>query len=511
MRSQASLATTLCLLLCSGVAGWAEERAHPAAVADDRAAREFPRPPELMDRVRFWTKIFTAFSAHQAVLHDRKHVGKIYAVLELEPGSDLRNKEIVEEEKKRIGAALLRIHSLQDNPAALSAEDLKLFRLFQDVKEPEKFRAAAGRIRAQTGLRERFTDGIRVSRRYMPEMVRVFRRAGLPVELTCLPLIESTFDVTAYSRVGAAGVWQFMPATGRAYGLRVDGLIDERRDPLLATRAAARYLADAYRKLGSWPLAITAYNHGPGGIERATQVLGTTSIVALVERYEGQAFGFAGQNFYAEFLAALDVDREPERHLGPLRYDEPLAVELVETPPAADINVVAQAADVPADQVAALNPALGSEIVTGNVDVPEGYPIRIPAGAGAVFERSIAALGGRRQGRVARSGMHTVGRGQTLSQIAARHGVSTAALRGYNGIGNANVVRVGQVIRIPPTGGGARPMARGKVVIHRVRHGQTLSDIAEQYGTSVRALTRQNGISNPQKVRAGQVLRIPAS
>jgi membrane-bound lytic murein transglycosylase D len=511
MFGRAGLPTIVCLVLCSGVAGWAEEQGHPVAEADGTSAREFPRPPELMERVRFWTKIFTAYSAHQAILHDRKHIGKIYAILELDPESEFRNKEIVEEEKKRIGAALLRIHNLQDNPAALSAGDLKLFTLFRDVKEPDKFRAAAERIRAQTGLRERFRDGIGVSRRYIPEMARIFRRAGLPVELTRLPLIESTFDVTAYSRVGAAGIWQFMPATGRFYGLRVDRLIDERRDPLLATEAAARYLADAHDRLGSWPLAITAYNHGPQGIARATQALGTTSIVALVERYDGQSFGFAGQNFYAEFLAALDVDREPERHLGTLVYEEPLAAEEVEAPHAADINVVAQAAGVSVDRVAALNPALGSEIVTGSVDVPEGYPMRIPAGTKVAFERSIAALGGRRQGRVARSGRHTVGRGQTLSQIAARHGVSTDALKRYNGIGNADVVRVGQVLRIPPKGTSPRPVSRSRVVTHRVRHGQTLSHIAEQYGTSVQALKRQNGISNAGKVRAGQVLKIPTS
>ena len=177
----------------------------------------------------------------------------------------------------------------------------------------------------------------------------------------------------------------------------------------------------------------------------------------------------------------------------------------------ARINVIAQAAGVSVDQVAALNPALGSEIVTGGVDVPEGYAIRIPAGTKTVFERSIAALGGRRQRPLARSYMHTVARGQTLSQIAARHGVSTDALRRYNGIGNADVVRVGQVIRIPPTGAGSRPVPRERVVTHRVRHGQTLSHIAAQYGTSVRALKRQNGISNAGKVRAGQVLKIPTS
>ena len=131
----------------------------------------------------------------------------------------------------------------------------------------DRFRAAAGddRLRTQTGVRERFREGVQSSRRYIKAMEEIFEREGVPVELTRLPLVESSFNLSATSKVGAAGIWQFMPATGRLYEMKVSNAVDERRDPLIATEAAARFLRSNYEKLGAWPLAITAYNHGPGG------------------------------------------------------------------------------------------------------------------------------------------------------------------------------------------------------------------------------------------------------
>jgi membrane-bound lytic murein transglycosylase D len=155
-------------------------------------------------------------------------------------------------------------------------------------------------------------------------MERIFRAEGLPLELTRLPLVESCFDVEAYSKVGAAGIWQFMPATGRLYAMDVNDSVDERRDPIASTRAAARFLRHNYEALeDSWPLAITAYNHGPAGIRRAISATGTTDIGVIVGRYDGPAFGFASRNFYAEFLAALDVDRHREAWFGKLDVHQP--------------------------------------------------------------------------------------------------------------------------------------------------------------------------------------------
>src|SRR5207237_2254993 len=123
-----------------------------------------------------------------------------------------------------------------------------------------------------------------------------------------LPLSESCFNLHAYPKVGAAGIWQFMPATGRHF-MRVDNLVDERRDPIASTRAAAQFLDRVHDMLGSWPLAITAYNHGPDGMARAVDEVGSSDIGRIVREYQGRAFGFASRNFYAELLDSLAVDR----------------------------------------------------------------------------------------------------------------------------------------------------------------------------------------------------------
>src|SRR5438128_176574 len=143
------------------------------------------------------------------------------------------------------------------------------------------------RLHSQRGLRERFAEGIRISRRYFPEMERIFREAGLPVELIRLPLIESCFNLRAYSKVGAAGIWQFMPRTGRLF-MRVDNLVDERRDPISSPRAAAPFLTRVHDMLDTWPLAITAYNHGPEGVARGVDEVGTTDIARIVRDYHGK-------------------------------------------------------------------------------------------------------------------------------------------------------------------------------------------------------------------------------
>ena len=149
-------------------------------------------------------------------------------------------------------------------------------------------------------------------------MRREFRDRGLPEDLAYLPHVESSFNTHAYSKYGAAGMWQFMRATGRRF-LKVNYVVDERLDPLTATRAAAQLLKDNHKLLGTWPLAITAYNHGEVGMQRAVRKMGTKDIVAIIERYKGRSFGFASRNFYPQFLAARRVARSWRAHFGMFR------------------------------------------------------------------------------------------------------------------------------------------------------------------------------------------------
>src|SRR6185295_2608522 len=204
------------------------------------------------------------------------------------------------------------------------------------------------------------------------------------------PFIESCFNLAAYSKVGAAGIWQFMPATGRRF-MRVDTLVDERRDPLYSTHAAAQFLTYLYDSLGSWPLAITAYNHGPEGIARAIDEVGTSRIERIVRDYRGRAFGFASRNFYAEFLAALDVEREHEKYFGEMRLEDPFRAREHRLERAVGIQAAARCASTDSDELARLNPALSPLVVSGRRPIPSGYRLRVPDSAHG-FETRLAAV-----------------------------------------------------------------------------------------------------------------------
>ncbi len=477
----------------------------------------FPRPPGLEPRVAFWKLVFTRYEDTDLIIHDSMHVHKVYAVLDLSGASPKRVATVTTAEKERIRGLLLQLDARGDDVAAGQLEESErlIFELFRDVDEPRKFRAAAERIRGQAGLREQFAEGVRSARRYLPEMEEAFRRAGLPVELTRLPLIESCFNLRAYSWKGAAGVWQFMQRTGRLHGLQIDRLVDERRDPLRATEAAARYLTGAYADLGAWPLAITAYNHGSAGIARGVRAVGTTDIVALVERYNGRTFGFAGQNFYAEFLAALDVDREPERFFGALAYDRPRASEDVLMQHAVGIAQAAEALSLTREELADYNPALSPRVLKGDASVPRGYRMRVPPGRGEVLEVAMAALAAQRPQRMAQGEVHRVRRGETLAKIARRHGMPVRDLMAHNDIDDARRLRVGQLLRLPgsasdpviTTAAAAPP--RQASVRHRIRRGETLQVIARRYGTTVAALKRENGIRDARRIRENQIIKVP--
>ncbi|MEW6270286.1 MAG: lytic transglycosylase domain-containing protein, partial [Thermodesulfobacteriota bacterium] len=353
----------------------------------------FPRPRVLEPAIAFWRDIFATYSKHQVVVHDDWYLGKVYEVVDFrswvsdgEPltiSQENEKKRQVEEAKERVRGILLSLHARGGDTAGMTSDERRVHEMFADVSGRDKFLLAADRVRAQAGLRERFALGIARQRGYLARMEQVFREEGLPVQLARLPLIESCFDLNAYSKVGAAGVWQFMPSTGKQY-LHISSGVDERRDPLRSTRAAARHLAKDHDALGVWPLAITAYNHGRGGVMRGVRETGTTDIGEIVTRYRGKAFGFASRNFYAEFLAALDVVKRADEHFGDLPHIPALDGEEVPLPHAMGLHHAARLAGVSTEDLVVANPAFLSAVTDGRTYIPRGYRLRVPAGGDAV-------------------------------------------------------------------------------------------------------------------------------
>jgi len=298
------------------------------------------RLPGLEGAVEFWKQIFTRYGSGEVVFFDPFDHGKIYSVLSV-PESD-EARAMIGNERARIVAEY-------------------------QLNEEE------GRVRSQRGAKEQFMAGLKISGRYLSQMQKIFRDEGLPSELAYLPLVESSFNVRARSSAGAVGMWQFMPDTGKKF-LRITDSLDERRDPMVSTRAAARLLKENRTLLGNWPLAVTAYNHGTEGIFRAIDTVGSSNLVEIIRRYQSSTFGFASKNFYAEFLAAVDIARNSDVHFPFLRPHRPMTLHEIEIKRPVPVHSLLKPAAISQKDFFEWNPALSP---TAKM-LPVGYRVNLP-------------------------------------------------------------------------------------------------------------------------------------
>jgi Transglycosylase SLT domain len=280
--------------------------AHDDQVADAR----FPKPAALQANVQFWKQVYSEYSVADFVLHDRENLGITYDVVRIQgTTNECRAAAAAKPEIQRLRdkyAGLLESLARGVSPEELGPEGTRVAQAWGCPCPPEVLRRAAGNIRVQQGLREKVQEGMQRASGLLPRILPILRQHNVPEELAALPMVESSFNPRAKSKAGAVGLWQFIRSTGKRY-LTIKGRRDDRHDPIRATEAAARLLKHNYEALGSWPLAITAYNHGQEGILAARTAVGSSAIEEIVEHYTGPRFGFASRNFYAEFLAALEV------------------------------------------------------------------------------------------------------------------------------------------------------------------------------------------------------------
>jgi membrane-bound lytic murein transglycosylase D len=409
----------------------------------------FSYPADLEPDVRFWIRVYTEVTTDQGLLHDDWYLGLVYEVLRFDPSDSPRQREHMVEEAKARYAALLRRFAAGDTEN-LTPHERRILDAFGDKTTPAQYRDAIERIRFQLGQADRFHEGLIRAQEYEKSISRVLADRGVPPEIGALPHVESSFNPAAYSRVGAAGLWQFMPGTARRY-MRVDGIVDQRLDPYSATEAAANLMLYNYRLLGSWPLAVTAYNHGPGGLKRAQDELGTSDIAVIVKRYQGATFGFASRNFYVAFLAALEVDRNAEKYFGPLTHLPETQSTVVPLPDYVAVDALARAFKADLGALRVLNPALRPPVWNKTRLVPRGYELRIP---GSPPPADIAAAWARlapaeRFVAQRNDGTHRARRGETLAGIAAASGVTLNHLLAANGLSGTRELARGEVVRIP--------------------------------------------------------------
>ena len=259
----------------------------------------------MAERVRFWVNVFTRVSHTQAVLHDRDDPTIVYDVVPYGPAGDTTQIDATRASYEHVLSSLA-TEGIFRSFIGGSPERARVRAMFGTHASPTAYLRAVANIRAQRGMREPFIDGLSRAELYLPAIRRIFREAGLPPELVYLPHVESSFNPSAVSRAGAAGLWQFTSETFDYYD-KTTGGADGRFDPVRSTAAAALHLTRARSVLGSWPLAIASYNHGVAGMARARAAVGVDALDDIVRGYEGATFGFASQNFYAEVLAAAHV------------------------------------------------------------------------------------------------------------------------------------------------------------------------------------------------------------
>jgi len=368
----------------------------------------------------------------------------------------------------------------------------------------------------QGRLRDWFAEALDRGQRYLPHIREVFAAEGIPQDLAYVALVESAFKPTAYSRARAKGVWQFISATGKRYGLQQDWWVDERSDPEKATRAAAAYLKELYGMFGDWNLALAGYNAGERKVQRGIDRYGTSDFWKLRNT---RAFRRETKNYVPLIHAAILIAKAPEKYGFTVTPSPPLQYDPVPVEGAVDLRVIAECALAPIEEIRSLNPELR------RLATPAGrtFDVRVPPGRGETLGGCLEALPPEKRVRFR---THVVARGQTLSGIASRNGIRARDLAEANAIPLRRRLAVGTELiipidprtrtrpvrqasaRVPPATG--TELGDGRVRIHyRIRPGDTLTAIAAQYGTTVRELQSWNGLRS-SRIAAGATLTIYA-
>lgn len=367
----------------------------------NRINNEFDVPDDLKDRTQFWFDIYTKHDSNVHVIHHTRYPWIIFKIIDtrkmITTGKgplwlrrDRAMKHVSRQKHKIIRT--LRKLAKRKNFRRLKGLQKELYETLKKVpgKRRRVLRFASRNIRSQLGQKDFFLQGLKVSSRYLPYMESVFAEQGLPLELTRMPFVESSFNIKARSKVGASGIWQIMPRTGKAY-LKVSRTIDERNSPLKATRAAAVMLRQYNRSLKSWPLSITGYNHGIGGVMKAKRIARSKNLATIIRRYHRGSFRFASSNFYTCFLAALYAEKYHDKIFSQVVREKPMDRKIVRLSSRLRLKQVLKWTGLDKKTLIRYNLDLGHS-VSRNPWLPRGFELHLPPG---VAERVMNKLGKR--------------------------------------------------------------------------------------------------------------------
>jgi membrane-bound lytic murein transglycosylase D len=370
---------------------WEDMRSQVLNDESNRISDEFKVPESLRKRTEFWFDIYTRYGSNEHVIHHVLYPWIVFKVVDttemVETGKGPlwlrkeRAEKFVQSQSREIQKTLRKLAKKKryDNLTGLEKD---LFEKMQVIpgKRRRVFMQAAQNVRKQLGQRDFFRAGLVNSSRYLPYMEKQFQDVGLPVELTRIPFVESSFNEKAFSRAGASGIWQIMPRTGRAYMI-VGPSIDERNSPLKASLMAARMLKQIQRATKSWALTITSYNHGIGNLRTAMRKARSHDLATIIKRYHSGDFKFASSNYYVCFLAALHAEKYNELVFNDVAREPLQEREVVFLRHKTSLQQILKLTGLTRDQLLSFNLDLKSMIEKrSSFTLPRGFELHVPKG-----------------------------------------------------------------------------------------------------------------------------------
>jgi len=543
-----ALVSGLLLFVFSGLSNASKPLDKPVALYPLQCNETFSCPESLLPRVGFWVEVFSRWNTNTAIFHDKENPHRVYSTLSRNEGCRRSRKgDSIDRERKKLKRSLEELAKRISDGKSLNKRQTQLRALFKG-ESATQIRAASKRVRCQSGNKDRMREALAQFQLYRPTILDALESQSLTPELQYLPFVESAFNPKALSHVGAAGLWQIMPSTGRSLGLQVDTRVDERYDPKSATYAAALYFRNSVDDLSETafenghtveakelnPFVITSYNYGVRGMQRAIKQVGLDYERLLVE-YKSPSFQTAVKNFYASFLATRHVAKNAEKFFGVIdvnRSERLFDYNTEVLTRASSAKRVSKSLSVELDKLKKLNPALKNVVWKHKALIPKGYKLRLPfretGWSSAIAQMNSLPREIEKKGYV----WHRVKRGQTACGIAERYKASCRELRKLNRLNKKGTIYVGKRIKVPSRTGGisvakgsessvaaGAPASNPKVTAsssanmqsYRVRRGDTSCKIANRFGMRCGEFLAINGLKRSSLIQIGQRVRVTAA
>ena len=350
-----------------------------------KITENFDVPEDLARRFHFWRSVYSYWGSDQYLVHLSEYPEVVLEMLDSsrlsDEMSDLEKydyvKNVYKIQKKAYRRLLRQMHKYRNTPEKFTPAMVRVASYMAHIEDKNKYREAARGIRIQRGQRDFIKSGLHTASKYLGHIEQNFVDNDVPVELALIAFVESSFNLLARSKVGASGVYQIMPSTGKQY-LKVGNGIDERNDPIKASLAAAKLFALNYKILNSWPLAVTAYNHGVGGIKRGVRRSGSGDLSEIIQSYNGRAFGFASKNFYTSFLGVLATIRDRDEIFTDVEIQELIKFRTYKLRNNTSVSYFKKKFNLSDADIKELNPDLALWYIRTNGVLPRGYVLKLP-------------------------------------------------------------------------------------------------------------------------------------